>query len=266
MPTTLQETAGTRPLAGPALRVLIIEDDAPLRRANEMAVRRLGSEVLSVDRVTQALESLGWHPSHAFVDLDLPGEPGTTFLRQVRRRALPVRVAIATASHDRGLLHEVAELKPEVVYGKPFSLRDLDPWLRPATLELGSVCPAPEKTEARGHEASPRTQPAYTERRLEARVAYRVEGVTATIVEGGVGGTRFQVIPRDLSRRGVGFLCGCLVLPGTLIVVELPAAGGAGTRAPARVVSCCRLGGVRHRVSARFDHPLAPGLVVRAGK
>ena len=86
------------------------------------------------------------------------------------------------------------------------------------------------------------------------------------IAEGGVpielrhpGGTvgRYLIRPHNLSSRGMGFLNGAFVYPGTACAAVLPKLGNAGTRRVAgRAVRCRHVAGNVHEVGVQFEEPL----------
>jgi CheY-like chemotaxis protein len=59
----------------------------------------------------------------------LPDTNGIEVLRAIRRRELPVRVAVVTALQDPHVIRQVRELRPDVVLRKPIELSELRRWL-----------------------------------------------------------------------------------------------------------------------------------------
>src|SRR4051812_43993438 len=74
-------------------RVLVVDDDASVRRALERAFRIAGYAVDFATNVREGLEKLNGHQV-ALVDLDLPDGQGTQLLLKIRRGGGPIRVGI----------------------------------------------------------------------------------------------------------------------------------------------------------------------------
>lgn len=107
--------------------VLVLEDDAALRRAMTEALRRDGHDVRQTDDDLLALGWLadGWLPEVAVVDLLMPKTTGETFLWTVRNRPQLAAVRIVLASGVRDL-DVIAEREGAVeVLRKPFGLDEL---------------------------------------------------------------------------------------------------------------------------------------------
>ncbi len=105
--------------------VLVLDDDADVRRIVTLALGSDGHRVLSAADAHQALDLLEGEPSDLLVvDLMLPRIDGEDFLHEVARR-LPRRppVLLLTASASR---RDVARrLQLEASMEKPFDLEDL---------------------------------------------------------------------------------------------------------------------------------------------
>jgi len=78
----------------PGVRVLLVEDEAPLRRLAALVLRRAGHEVLEAESAEAALDMLAEAPPPAVLvsDVAMPGQDGLWLARSLRARwpALPV--------------------------------------------------------------------------------------------------------------------------------------------------------------------------------
>ena len=114
--------------------VLLVEDDADTRDVMERLLRAAGCDVRATESVGEALLLLEeWPPTHILLDLMLPDAPGVVVLRSVRRRQLPVRVALLTAAGPNS--HTVAEAvrwDPDIVFHKPVTFAAVEAWLQRA--------------------------------------------------------------------------------------------------------------------------------------
>lgn len=106
-------------------RILVVEDDPTARHAIEATLRRRGWSVLGVGTLAEAMASLDPAPHGIVLDLVLPDGEGETILRAIVERGLPTRVAVITASEDRGRLHAAADLGPVALLCKPLDLNEV---------------------------------------------------------------------------------------------------------------------------------------------
>jgi len=91
---------------------------------------RWSYEVGSCSTTAEAIELIARTlPNCLILDLMLPDVNGIEVLRAIRRRELPIRVAVVTAHQDPQLMRDVRELRPDVVLRKPIELSELRRWL-----------------------------------------------------------------------------------------------------------------------------------------
>ncbi|UPG72653.1 response regulator [Roseomonas gilardii subsp. gilardii] len=105
VPTLAREQHGG--LAGQ--RVLLVEDEAPLRRLAEQALRREGMEVRAATDGEEALDLLagGFRPDILVSDVAMPGMDGVSLLREMRRR-LPALPAVLVSGYSERLMEREA--------------------------------------------------------------------------------------------------------------------------------------------------------------
>ena len=114
--------------------VLVVEDDAVSCHAMRALLTRWGYEVESCSTTAGALDAILRHrPQCIILDLMLPDMNGIAVLREIRRREIPIRVAVVTAMQDPQIMREVRELKPDVLMRKPVDLTVLRNWLENTT-------------------------------------------------------------------------------------------------------------------------------------
>src|SRR5688572_18099914 len=111
--------------------VLLVEDDADTRDVMSRLLRRAGCEVREAVSAGDALLELEeWLPTHILLDLMLPDAGGIVVLRSVRRRMLPVRVALVTASGPTSdVVAETMRWQPDAVFHKPVRFLEVEAWL-----------------------------------------------------------------------------------------------------------------------------------------
>jgi DNA-binding response OmpR family regulator len=114
--------------------VLLIEDDADTRDVTARLLRSAGCLVRATPSVGEALLVLEeWMPSHILLDLMLPDAGGVVILRSVRRRSLPVRVAVLTAAGpDSPVVTDALRWQPDAVFHKPIVFSEVESWLAQA--------------------------------------------------------------------------------------------------------------------------------------
>jgi DNA-binding response OmpR family regulator len=121
------------------MRLLLIEDDAPLAEVLRFGLTEEGFAVDGVGDAADGLRQLSLTPYDALVlDLGLPGSDGLTVLSEVRRRGSNLPVLILTARTE--VSHRVAGLDAgaDDYLTKPFALAELSARIR-ALLRRGSV-------------------------------------------------------------------------------------------------------------------------------
>src|SRR5260370_42197372 len=116
----------------PRQLVLVVDDDPATREVLCPILKMNGMLTASAATLAEAIKSLALRPSFIALDLYLPDGLGTTILQYVRQRALPISVAVATATDDSAVLARVAALRPERILRKPYALEDLLEWIHAA--------------------------------------------------------------------------------------------------------------------------------------
>lgn len=112
--------------------VLVVEDNAPLRKGLLMLLRAPGcgtAAAASVGEATAYLDGVEHQPTHLLLDLNLPDGLGTTVLRHLRARSLPIRVALLTGSSDTPLVEEARSLGVDGVFIKPPEWDEIVAWV-----------------------------------------------------------------------------------------------------------------------------------------
>lgn len=133
-------------------RVLLVEDDASLRRFVGMALEEQPLQLLQADTVAVALQLLAAEPVHLIItDLMMPGESGLDLLRHLQRQPL-LRAGAHVVVMSAGLTAEMREqLRPFDVWRqlqKPVSLTDLRACVRDALAAVGMTMSTPAVPDA----------------------------------------------------------------------------------------------------------------------
>ena len=110
----------------PALRVLLVEDEEPLRMALGDALRAEGFDVIEAADGERGLElALGEGPDVVLLDLMLPRRDGFSVLRAIREDRLTSAVIILSARGEEWDRVQGFEYGADDYVVKPFSTREL---------------------------------------------------------------------------------------------------------------------------------------------
>ncbi|WP_374969798.1 response regulator [Terrabacter sp. BE26] len=118
-------------------RVLVVDDDARLRRTLSIALRAHGHEVLtSADGRSAVQAALEDSPDVVVLDLGLPDIDGVDVLVQVRRGSA-VPVIVLSARHESDDKIEALDLGADDYVTKPFGVEELLARIRAAVRRAG---------------------------------------------------------------------------------------------------------------------------------
>ncbi|HET7102770.1 MAG TPA: response regulator transcription factor [Terracidiphilus sp.] len=146
-------------MSQPAIRVLIVDDEAAIRRAMRPPLLELGFEITEASRGEEALQLLR---SGAFdvvlLDINMPGIGGIETLRRIRAFAPRLPVLMVTVREGEEEKVEALELGADDYITKPFSMRELIARVRTAhrrvhaparaedaPIEIGEICLSPTR-------------------------------------------------------------------------------------------------------------------------
>lgn len=108
-------------------RLLVVEDDPPIRAVLVEVLSDEGYQVQAVTDGTQALDALRcWIPDLILTDLMMPGMDGWTFRERLRRLDPPInRVPIVVVSGVTDLKEQARALGARAAIAKPFDLDEV---------------------------------------------------------------------------------------------------------------------------------------------
>ena len=109
----------------PALRVLIIDDEPPIRKLLRMGLGTQGYEVLEAPNGKAALERMAENPDIVILDLGLPDIQGHELLRLIRGRNDKIPVVVLSSRGDEAGKVEALDLGADDYVTKPFSMEEL---------------------------------------------------------------------------------------------------------------------------------------------
>jgi FixJ family two-component response regulator len=107
-------------------QVLIVDDDASLRKALTRTIRVAGFEVHGYDSVEALLEAgMPEHDACLVLDVDLPGCGGIAFKKKLSGTGSDLPTIFITALEREQVSESLAALDPVAVLYKPFSNDEL---------------------------------------------------------------------------------------------------------------------------------------------
>jgi two-component system, OmpR family, KDP operon response regulator KdpE len=120
-------------MSQPAIRVLIVDDEAAIRRALRPPLVELGLQVHEASRGEEALQLLHSSPVDVvLLDINMPGIGGIETLRRIRAFAPRLPVLMVTVLDGEEEKVEALELGADDYITKPFSIRELIARIRTA--------------------------------------------------------------------------------------------------------------------------------------
>ena len=117
--------AGYRRMSAPPLRVLVVDDEPPIRKLLRMGLSTQGYEVLEAPNGKTALELLAQKPDLVILDLGLPDIQGLELLRTMRARNESVPIVVLSSRGDEAGKVQALDLGADDYVTKPFGMDEL---------------------------------------------------------------------------------------------------------------------------------------------
>jgi len=110
-------------------RIIVIDDQEPIRRIVRRALEQEGHEVLDASEGEMGMQLLERHTADVVItDIFMPGQDGILTLRQVRKQFPAVKVIVISGGDSTGLLdlrHDAELLGAVKSLQKPFTAAEL---------------------------------------------------------------------------------------------------------------------------------------------
>lgn len=116
----------------PPIKVLVIDDEPPIRKLLRMGLSTQGYEILEAPSGKVALELLAQNPALVILDLGLPDIQGHELLRTIRSRNEAVPIVVLSSRGDEGGKVQALDLGADDYITKPFGMEELLARLRAA--------------------------------------------------------------------------------------------------------------------------------------
>jgi two-component system, OmpR family, KDP operon response regulator KdpE len=107
------------------LKVLVIDDEPPIRKLLRMGLSTQGYEILDAPSGKAGLELLGQNPDLVILDLGLPDLQGLELLRMIRARSERVPIVVLSSRADEAGKVQALDLGADDYVTKPFGMEEL---------------------------------------------------------------------------------------------------------------------------------------------
>ena len=108
-----------------ALKVLVIDDEPPIRKLLKMGLSTQGYQILEATNGKIALELLAQNPDLIILDLGLPDIQGHELLRTIRSRNESVPIVVLSSRGDEAGKVQALDLGADDYLTKPFGMEEL---------------------------------------------------------------------------------------------------------------------------------------------
>jgi two-component system, NtrC family, response regulator AtoC len=208
--------------------ILIVEDEAKMRRLLELNLKEEGHAVLAAANAEAALKLLSQEKVDLVLsDLKLPGMTGLEFLHAVKRSNAQIPVVLMTAFGTVETAVEAMKAGASDYVLKPFSMEEMKLILR-KELDIGRLREENRSLrEALGHRYEFKNIVAHSAKMQEVLATVeRVAPTNSTVLLGGESGAGKDLIARAIhqhSRRAAGpfIKINCTAIPENLLESEL---------------------------------------------
>jgi two-component system, OmpR family, KDP operon response regulator KdpE len=112
-------------MSAPPLRILVVDDEPPIRKLLRLGLTANGYEVLEATNGKSALSLLENAPDLVILDLGLPDVQGLDLLRRIRELRDSVPIVVLSSRSDEAVKVEALDLGADDYVTKPFGLEEL---------------------------------------------------------------------------------------------------------------------------------------------
>jgi two-component system, OmpR family, KDP operon response regulator KdpE len=112
-------------MSAPALRVLVVDDEPPIRKLLRMGLATQGYQVLEAPNAKAALELSAQKPDLIILDLGLPDMQGLDLLRAIRTQHEGVPIVVLSSRGDEAAKVQALDLGADDYVTKPFGMDEL---------------------------------------------------------------------------------------------------------------------------------------------
>ena len=120
-----RQRAGYRRMNAAPIKVLVIDDEPPIRKLLRMGLSTQGYDILEASNGKLALEKLAEGPALIILDLGLPDIQGHDLLRMIRGRNESVPIVVLSSRGDEAGKVQALDLGADDYLTKPFGMDEL---------------------------------------------------------------------------------------------------------------------------------------------
>lgn len=112
-------------MSAPPIKVLVIDDEPPIRKLLRMGLATQGYQVIEAPNARKALELLAEEPDIVILDLGLPDMQGMDLLRSIREKNDGVPVVVLSSRADETAKVQALDFGADDYVTKPFGINEL---------------------------------------------------------------------------------------------------------------------------------------------
>lgn len=112
-------------MSAPPIKVLVIDDEPPIRKLLRMGLSTQGYEIVEAPNGKVAMEKLSEDPALIILDLGLPDIQGHELLRSIRSRNESVPIVVLSSRGDEAGKVQALDLGADDYLTKPFGMDEL---------------------------------------------------------------------------------------------------------------------------------------------
>ena len=156
----VNQTASSRPQSHPRDRILVVEDDADLRRLNTEVLTRNGYHVDAAEDGALAWKALTTQCYDLLItDNSMPKVTGVELLRKLHEASMPLPVIMATGVLPEWRFRQNPELAPTATLVKPYTAPELLRMVRAVLYSSGNPDETVERSQYEQCEPLPNPLP-----------------------------------------------------------------------------------------------------------
>lgn len=112
-------------MSGPGIKVLVIDDEPPIRKLLRMGLSTQGYQVIDAPNGRKAIELMAEKPDLVILDLGLPDVQGLDLLRSLREQNEVVPIVVLSSRADEQAKVQALDFGADDYVTKPFGINEL---------------------------------------------------------------------------------------------------------------------------------------------
>jgi two-component system KDP operon response regulator KdpE len=112
-------------MTGAPLKVLVVDDEPPIRKLLRMGLGTQGYQTLDASNAKAALDLMAEKPDLVILDLGLPDMQGLDLLREIRAQREELPIVVLSSRGDEAAKVEALDLGADDYVTKPFGMEEL---------------------------------------------------------------------------------------------------------------------------------------------